>query len=112
MDHLVHFSLCFALDIIELLKPHGTVFCMFETEVEGVAMYKLIRYKLTSHGILHCMWSADISKNFSHYSFQQIFSMGSASWTLDPCKDDKTYHSHKKRKDSLETRAEPTVFSL
>ena len=37
------------------------------------------------------MWSADLSKIFSHYAFQQIFSMGRASWTLDPCKDDKTY---------------------
>ena len=37
------------------------------------------------------MWPADLSKSFSHYAFQQIFSMGSASWTLDPCKDDKTY---------------------
>ena len=36
--HLVHFFLCFALHINELLKLHVITFCMFETKIKGVAL--------------------------------------------------------------------------
>ena len=38
MGHLVHFTLCFALHINELLILHDIISCMFETKIEGVAM--------------------------------------------------------------------------
>ena len=38
VGHLVHFTLCFALHINELLKLHYIIFFIFETKIEGVAM--------------------------------------------------------------------------
>ena len=38
MGHLVHFTLCFALHITELLKLHDIIFYMYDEKIDGVAM--------------------------------------------------------------------------